>query len=199
MSDSPPAEEPHSLEQLVERMRASGEEHDTIDIGTVVAATGTRSFAPLLVMIGLIAVSPLSGIPTLPSVLGVIAMLTAGQLLLKRSHLWLPRVVTRRRLPRAQYCRALEVLRRPASIIDRIMRPRLTVMTRGPALYAMGVTCFLTALTMPPLELLPFVAFLAGLVLLLFGLAMLANDGVLALVAWACCAALAWLVIGPIV
>ncbi|MEQ8660618.1 MAG: exopolysaccharide biosynthesis protein [Gammaproteobacteria bacterium] len=199
MERDTPAAEPHDLEQLIERMRGAAQAHAKLDIGAIIEATGARSFAPLLVMVGLIAVSPLSGIPTVPSILGVLVILSIGQLLLGRDHLWLPRFVTRKTLPQDKYCRALRWLRRPARGIDRMLRPRLTVLTRGPGLYAMAVTCLLIACTMPPLELLPFVASLSGMALLLFGLAMIAHDGLVGLLAWGFTGFAVWIVAGPVI
>jgi hypothetical protein len=46
------------------------------------------------------------------------------------------------------------------------------------------VVCIAIALTMPPLEILPFVASLSGAALTAFGLSLVAGDGLLGLIAW---------------
>jgi hypothetical protein len=69
--------------------------------------------------------------------------------------------------------------------VDRMVQPRLTLFTRGPALYANVLLCLLIALSMPPLELIPFANSINGAALAALGLALFAQDGVLALLAFA--------------
>jgi hypothetical protein len=64
-----------------------------------------------------------------------------------------------------------------------MMRPRLTRLTEGGSVYLIASVCVVVAAVTPAMELVPFSANLAGIVLTAFGLALIASDGLLALIA----------------
>lgn len=113
----------------------------------------------------------------------------AGQLLIGRRYLWLPRWLLERLVARGKVDTALSWLRRPAEIIDHLMRPRLVVLVDGPGVYAIALTCVVIAAATPPMEFVPFTANGAGIALTAFGLAFIGRDGFLALLAFTVTAA----------
>ena len=175
---------PTNLEGLLDKLeRAPDDAGDRVTLGDIVEATGSRSFGPLLLVAGLIAASPLAAIPGMPTTLGVLVALITVQFLLRRRHFWLPRWLLNRRLKRETYCKALAWMRKPAHFIDRFLRPRLESVTRRTGLYAIALICALIGVAMPSLEIVPLSAHVAGLALTAFGLALIAKDGVVGLVA----------------
>ena len=50
----------------------------SISFGQVQEMAGRRSYGPLLLLPGLVAVSPLSGIPTMPSIIGTIVAIVSA-------------------------------------------------------------------------------------------------------------------------
>lgn len=184
---NPPAErddeQPHNLEEMLGQMRESVDGCEKVSIESLMDAVGRRSFGPLILLIGILALSPLSGIPTLPSILGILVFLIAGQLVIGREQFWLPKKFLNRELPGGATCKALDKMKPAGRFIDRILRPRLTAVTRHAGTSLIAIICALIGLTMPPLEILPFLASLAGLALTLFGLALIAHDGVVAIFA----------------
>lgn len=179
-------EEPHYLEEMVDRIGdAEPDAGDRVTLDAILDAVGRRSFGPLLVAAGVIILVPLVGdIPGVPVLVGLVVLLVSVQLLLGRDHIWLPRWMLKRSVSRAKLCKGLGWLRRPARFIDRLLRPRLTVLTRGPAIYVVAATCILVAAATPAMELVPFSATIAGAVLTAFGLALIAHDGALAVTAF---------------
>jgi hypothetical protein len=174
--------EPRDLEDILDRLEESGEAHGQVSLDAMLETVGRRSFGPILLVAGLIALSPLSGIPGMPSVLGLLVLLVAGQLLLRRTHFWLPRWMLRREVNHRKLCQATGLMRRPARVIDRFLRPRLTFLTRHVGACVIIVVCVLIALSMPPLEILPFTASLSGAALSTFALALISNDGLVAVI-----------------
>lgn len=71
-----------------------------------------------------------------------------------------------------------------ARFVDRLLRPRLTILTQGAGTYAIAALCLGIAATMPVMEMVPFSANAAGLALTVFGLSLVARDGLLALFAF---------------
>ncbi|MGQ9424532.1 exopolysaccharide biosynthesis protein [Gilvimarinus sp. F26214L] len=175
-------EQPHNLEQLLERLKENTCAGDSVSVGDMLDAVGRRSFGPVLLLFGVIPASPLSGIPGLPSVISVLVLLVVVQLLAGHKHFWLPAFLLNRRVPRSKYTKALSFLQKPARWIDRPLHPRLQLLTRGPAEYVIAVVCLVIALTMPPLELVPFANTTTGIALSVFGLALTANDGLLVMI-----------------
>ncbi len=178
-----PDPHPRNLRTLLECLEDAGQPGEDVSIGAMLDATGQRSFGALLLVPGLLVFSPLSGIPGLPTLLAVLVGLIAAQLLVGRHHFWLPQWLLRRQAPRSKYDRAMHALKRPARWVDRLIRHRLTCLTAGPAVRLNALLCLLIALTMPPLELIPFASSVAGLALSLAGLGMMARDGVMVLLA----------------
>ncbi len=181
-----PSEEnrpPVNLQGMLERLAEAEGDSERVSIADIAETVGRRSFGPLLLCSGLIAISPLSGIPGMPTTVAVMVILVAGQILLGRENFWLPQWILNRSIPRQRLEQALAFLRPPSRFIDRILRPRLALFTRHPATRVIAAASLVVALMMPPMEFVPFAAALAGTVLSAFGLALIAHDGLLALLA----------------
>ncbi len=186
---------PGSLGELIDLLDDEAGGSERVTVGSMMDAVGRRSFGPLLLLAGLIAVSPLSGIPGMPTTVAVIVVLIAGQLLGGRDHFWIPGWVERRGVSGKRFSRALGYLRKPAGWIDRVLRPRLTFLTRRTGCYGVAVLCICVAATMPPLEPIPFLASLAGAAIALFGLSLITHDGLLTLLGVAFTTGAFWIVI----
>jgi hypothetical protein len=176
---------PASLGELLERVKHAGQHEQSVSLGALLEAVGRRSFAPFLLVAGLITLAPLLGdLPGVPTLMASLVLLAVGQLLAGRRSIWLPRWLLERRVSRARFRRVLAWLERPAAWVDRLLKPRLTLLTRPPAHLGVALVCLVVALAMPPMEVIPFSANGAGLALTLFGLALLADDGLLALLGY---------------
>ena len=177
-----------TLEQLLDRLdtAATG---DRVDVESLIKAVGRSSFGALLLLGGLVALSPLDIIPGIPTLIAVGVFLVSVQLLAGRRHFWLPAWLLRRSVTGQRFRRALAWLRKPARFVDRFIRPRLSVLAGDAAVKVIALGCMVVALAMPVMEVVPFSANLAGAALTAFGLAVIAHDGLLARVAFASTAA----------
>ncbi len=182
-STSKQNEEPANLEQMLDTLRDGVGDRETVSIKTLLDAAGSRSFAPALLVAGLIMFSPLSGIPGLPTTAAILVLLIASQMLLGRNHFWLPSAIERRSISRQKLETLLRWCYPVAGFIDRFLKPRLTLLTEGLGTVVIAVAGILVALSVPPMEILPFLATTAGAVLIVLALALIANDGVFALAA----------------
>jgi hypothetical protein len=177
-----------TLQQLVDRLdkAATGER---VDVEGMMQAVGRSSFGALLLLGGLVTLSPLDVVPGIPTLIALVVLIVCVQLLAGREHFWLPAWVLRRSISGQRFRRALAWLKKPARFGDRLVRPRLTALTTDAAVKVIAVGCIVVALAMPVMEVVPFSANLAGIALTAFGLAVIAHDGLLALVAFAATAA----------
>ncbi|WP_346839732.1 exopolysaccharide biosynthesis protein [Microbulbifer sp. SAOS-129_SWC] len=174
-----------SLEQLLEHISHTARHRKRVSLDLVLRASGRRSFSPLLLLAGVILFSPLSGIPGVPTLMGLLVLLTTLQLLAGRRTFWLPQWLLRRSLSKRKFQRALGYLHKPAQFADRCLQPRLQFLVRRAGAVLVAVICTAIALALPLMEVVPFSATIAGIALTAFGLALVAHDGLLAIFAFA--------------
>jgi hypothetical protein len=176
--------EPRDLEEVLERLRHAHAEAGRVSLGAVLHEIGDRSFGPLLLLEGLITFSPIIGdIPGVSALMGVCVLLTVGQMLFHRKHFWLPQRLLRLSVAQPGFCKLLNWFKPVARFADRLLEERLTPLVRGAGTYMIAFVCAAIGLVMPLMELVPFSAYSAGFVLILFGLALIGRDGLLALIA----------------
>ncbi len=173
-----------NLELLLNRIKEAAQDGDRVSLGAILEVVGRSSFGPLLLVAGLVTLAPLIGdIPGVPTIMAMLVLLTAGQLLFGRQRIWLPRWLLRRSVARNKLCKALDWLRAPARFVGRFLRRRLTIFTQSAGIYVIAIVCVVIAAAMPVMELVPFSANGAGAALTAFGLSLIAHDGLLALLA----------------
>jgi hypothetical protein len=171
-----------SLVALLEEIDATARDKERLALGDVVHAVGPRSFAPLLLISGLIIVAPIIGdIPGVPTIMGVMVILLSAQLLLHRRCVWLPRWLLARSIASGRIRKAVRWLRKPAAFIDRVTKPRYETFVRHAGAHVIAIACILISAATPLMELVPFSANLAGAAIAAFGLALFAKDGILAM------------------
>ena len=188
---SPTGNDAHAvttLQQLLDRLEKAGT-GERVDVESMLEAAGRSSFGALLLLGGLVTLSPLDIIPGIPTLIALAVLLVCVQLLAGRRHFWLPAWLLRQSIARQRFRKALAWLRKPARFGDRLVRPRLTALAGHAAVKAIAVGCIVVALAMPIMEVVPFSANLAGIALTAFGLAVIVHDGLLALIAFAATAA----------
>ena len=168
---------PRNLGDLLQRIAQVAAERDRVYFSTIMEALGTRAFGPVVLLIGVILVSPLSGIPGLPTTMGLGLLLVSLQLVAGRDSFWLPRWLMNRHIPAAKLQKGLRWLERPARFVDWWLRPRFSVLASNGGAVGIAAVCVLLSLIMPALELVPFSTTAVGVAVAAFGLALVALDG----------------------
>jgi hypothetical protein len=149
-----------------------------------------------LLISGLITLAPIIGdIPGVPTILGAIVFLFSVQLLFGREHFWLPKFLLDRSVSGEKMNKGIEWLQKPASWIDKLLKPRLRLLVKDTAVYIIAFMCLMIASVMPIMELVPFSANAAGAALTVFGLALIARDGLLLIIALLLTGAIAAIII----
>jgi len=178
-----PQPKPSQVRAILERLEGLAET-DTPTLGALIQGVGTTSFVPVMMVPALLVFSPLSGIPFLPTICGLLIALIAFQLVVRRKHLWLPEVLMRRHLNGARLGKALHWLEGAADWLDRRSRKRFAALTADPLVILPQIACIFCGLAMPFLELVPFSSSILAAAVLFFSVSFLVRDGLFVILGW---------------
>lgn len=177
----------HDLTSLLDQVEKLTEKNGELCLEDIIKIVGTRWFGPLLIVPGLVMVVPVVGdIPGVSAMMALVVLLISVQAIFDRSKVWLPRWMARRTVKVDTVKKGIKWLRKPAATVDRHTRRRMTWAVKHSSIYVIAAICCVIAVITPLLEIIPFSVAIAGAALTCFGLALLARDGLIALVAIAC-------------
>lgn len=150
-------------------------------LGELVNAFGERGFGALMLFFGLLSVA-IGIIPGTTTVLGAPLLLMGLQLAIRQDQLWLPRWALRRSIERETYRHGVARVLPRLIKMERLSRPRLSIMTSELSEVLIGVATFLLAVILVlPLwggNLIP------ALIISAFGFGLMQRDGLAILIAW---------------
>lgn len=192
----PPHPEPLNLNDVLDDIAYKADNDDTPDkltLGEVLDSVGRRTYGPLLLVIGLIAVSPLTALPGTTWFVAVLTLLVAGQMVLGMKGFWLPRKAREMGLPRDSVKAVVEKCRGAAKVVDALLKPRLTFLSKPPLVNVVALFVVAAALITFPLGLIPLAPAAPGLAVVFFGLGMTARDGLWLLLGALAMAGAIWL------
>lgn len=150
------------LHELAEEFK-----HHAVRLEEVIAVLQERAYTLLIIILALPFCAPVS-VPGLSTPLGLVIAIVAGRFALNLPP-WLPRRLMRTELPPRFFRQLLEGASKVIGLIERVLRPRLLIMTATPRLvrlHALMVCIAACALLIPaPIpfsNLLPAVAIILG-------------------------------------
>jgi len=173
--------EPNNLSGVLDEIEETAEAKPAskpLTLGDLLDSVGRRSYGPLLLVIGLIAVSPVTAIPGLTWATAALTLIVALQIAIGRERIWLPKSALNITVGRRDVHKGVEKSRPAARWIDHLLRPRLEFLSKPPFVNIVGVICVLAALITFPLGLIPLLPLIPGIAIVAFGLGMTARDGV---------------------
>ncbi|MEQ8558179.1 MAG: exopolysaccharide biosynthesis protein [Henriciella sp.] len=160
-------------------------EGDKVTFGDVLELFGDRSFGPIVAFLGLLVVlPPLGAVPILPVIVGFVIILFSTQILFGAKHIWVPGFIAKRSISKKQLKEADKRAKPWLKRIDRLISERMRFLTGRWSIYLAAILVTFLALTMIPLEVVPFAVAAPGVAIVLFGLAFMARDGVLMLLGY---------------
>ena len=156
-------------------LETSGE---TVTLGQLMLIMERRSFGAVILLLGLIAISPLTIVPGATWAVASVTLLFSAQLLFAMRHPYLPDQLLKLKLQRNQLQSFVIASRKLAHTADRLTAPRLRFLTRSPFVIGVAIVCTVSALVTFPLGLIPLGPVLPGIAILLMGIGLTARDGV---------------------
>lgn len=164
---------------LVECQTVPAETVEKVTIRAVLETIGRRAYGPLLLFLGVFAVSPLTAVPGLTWATAGLTLVIAGQLALGLQKPWLPGGVQNVAISSGALVKAVKALRPTARWVDKILRPRWQFMSQAPFVILIGLLICVAALVTFPLGFIPLAPLIPGVAVVLFALGLVAKDGVL--------------------
>ena len=174
---------------IVTSLRDAAAEGNPVSVETILDHFDRRSLGALIMVPALLEMTPIGGIPGLPTVLALIIAIFAAQIALGREDMWLPGFITRRTVDCHKIDAAADKLAPAARWADQHFGQHLEILIRPPAPRVAAVAVLSLCLTVPPLEIVPFASTIPMATIAAFGLALLMRDGRLMALAWAVYAA----------
>lgn len=167
-----------TLEAVLNQLQAADRDGDgAVSMREIFETFGTRSFGPILLILGLIQALPTGGIPLMPDVIGLLTILLFAQMLIKPDRPWLPARLMRMTIPQSLLDRSIQRIRPWIRRADRLFRKQLGfVHNNRPALVALSSAGVATGALIIILGFVPFAAAVPALSLICFGIGLTAED-----------------------
>jgi hypothetical protein len=172
---------PLTFAEVLDTLEGAGRA-EKLNLGSVLDSFGRRAFGPFLLVPALIAVLPVVGaLPGVSLATAGVELIVATQLALGERRLHLPRRVRSVPIPRKALSFSVRTLRPMAHRIGRLVRPRLRNLTNGGGRLAVGALALILAVLMLIGALVPGGIVLPALGMIILGLGLTSQDGVLIL------------------
>jgi len=171
-----------SIGEVVDGLQEVADKQDTVAIDDLLDTFGDRSFAPLMLILALVGISPVGGIPSVPTIIGLCIAVIAAQMAWGREHVWLPEFVTKRGVKSERLTRGKDKLDKVADVMDSIAKRRLKALASGPARRVVAGLIVVLCLALPVLEIVPFAAAAPFLAIAMLSLALMVRDGLVLLI-----------------
>ncbi|WP_435199340.1 exopolysaccharide biosynthesis protein [Qipengyuania sp. 902] len=178
-------EEPEGVEEVLGQLDDLTTKSGKVCISDVLDDFGGRSFGPFIMLSALLELTPVGGIPGVPTFLAALIALVALQLLIGKEHIWMPGFLQNRAVESKKLHKGIAKLRGIAHWLDEHSHGRLKPMTQGVWVKIAALVVILLCMTVPPLEVLPFASSGPMLAIAAIGLALTVRDGVVMLIALA--------------
>lgn len=169
---------------IVDGLCAAAREGDPVSVGAIVDHFDRRSIGAFIALPAMLEITPIGGIPGLPTALALFVALMAAQVLIGREDLWLPGVIARRTIHEDKVEAAATKLRPLTDWMDRHLGRHLVALVRPPMQQAAAAMVIVLCLTVPFLEIVPFASTLPMATIAMFGLGLLTSDGRLMALGW---------------
>lgn len=180
VADSDTKPEP-VLSDLTDDMARAAKQNDG-QVDKIVDQAGANGLLPIMTFMGLLLVSPLSGIPLFSTSVGLMIALCAVQAAMGRDRLWLPDFLRRQRIDPSRIEKAMDRIHSAAEWLEARATSRLEWLSLPPARTAFLSVAAAYGFFMPIMELIPFTSSLLGGAVVMIGLGLLLRDGVLLLI-----------------
>jgi hypothetical protein len=169
------------LTDIIDELKQASKDKEKVTVGQLIDALDQRGYGPALAVIPLIELTPIGGVPGVPTLLALTIALITIRLLMGYEHFWAPDWLRRRKLSSDRVEQSVEWLKPLSQRIDAKLNERLSRLagSTGRTVACVVILCIL--ITVPPLEIVPFATSGPMIAISILGLGILYRDGLLML------------------
>jgi len=173
-----PRVKPGKVTDVLERLAKECTD-ERVSLDDILGALESRSHGMLMLVLSLPSMIPITP-PGVGVIFGLPIAFVAVQLILRRRHVWLPGFLRRRSMTCEDFQRIIERALPYVVRIERLLKPRLTILTEsvGECLIGLAVLVLAFLLALP----LPLTNIPLGLAIALLSLGLIQRDGVVVLI-----------------
>ena len=177
------------LEEIVDDAIAQSE-NGKVTLRGLLDAWGDRSYGPLFIMLGFIAGTPLAVVPGAAAVVGAVIALLALQMAFGLNHPWLPGIALKQSVSEKNLRAMRRKLEKPLRFLDRLITERWSWAAGEAMRRAAAAMVAALGLVMIPFDAVPFLVAAPAWTVALFGVAIIARDGLVMVLALMGCLAI---------
>ncbi|KPB02902.1 exopolysaccharide biosynthesis protein [Ahrensia marina] len=186
-----------SLSKIVDKIRSGCKGTDAkVQVSDLLSTIGDKSMLPAILVPALIVATPLSGVPGVSVVGGLLIALFSFELVFNFRRVYLPAKLRSQSIDVNKLDSAMKKIAPVIKWIDRHSRSRLRFLFRRPLIWVPQLLCLFTGLMMPFLEFIPFSSSIAAIGVALLVMSMLTEDGMFFLLAMLPYALAIYLILG---
>jgi hypothetical protein len=155
-------------------------ESERVKVRDITETLGHRSFGFILLMFAIPNSLPIVGIPGVSAITGLPMLLVAVQMMLNHKRVYLPRWIADSSVATSDFRRIIEKVVPWLKRFEKLLRPRIDILTRGHADRWLGAVCALLSffLILP----IPFGNLIPGVGILFIALGLIERDGICVLI-----------------
>lgn len=174
-----PETDTRTFSQVIEDIGARDEPR--LHLGELINGFGERGFGAMLLFFGLVSVV-IGAVPGTTTVLGAPILLIAIQLVFRRDQLWMPNWILKHSIDRATYRNSIGKIMKPLRKVERLSRPRLSIMSGDVSEMLIGIACIVLCLIL----MLPVTGgnLFPSLIVAAFGFGLMQRDGAIIIAGW---------------
>lgn len=186
----------HPLEDIVNDLKNSATA-EKMSVGELVGAFEDRPVGALITMLAFLALIPfIGGLPGAPIVIAGLTLAVLARSAFGHGGIWLPGPVANRSIGRERLQKGLDAARPWARRVDALTSERLSFIVDNRSARLAVLACVaMLAICLIPLGLIPAGIAPAAAGMLVFGLSLMARDGLLAVVGYVFTGAAAWMLL----
>jgi hypothetical protein len=166
-----------ALSKIAARM-SDASDGDEVSVGGMISTIGRRAFGPLLLVFGLIALSPVGAIPGASLVIGALIIVVAAQVLFGQESPWFPSRLKRISVDTRKIDAAVNKLDPYLMKVDTFLQPRWRFMMEPPAPHFVALFCIVLGALMYPLAVVPWGVAAPAFAIVVLSVGLTTHDGI---------------------
>lgn len=172
-----------SIQDVLSKLEDAAENADTLSIDDVMSTFGRKAYGPIIVLVGLISLSPIGSIPGASVFFGAVLMLLMIQFLAVDRAPWLPKKMRDLAVDADRAKKSIDRVRPYAERFGNYLKPRMERFVERPWNYVAAVLVLGMSLTFLPLAVVPWGVAPPSIAIAFIGLALVSHDGLAMLIA----------------